>query len=167
MVCMYRLCLTLFESNTNVIHGMFLFTLSSRNCKNSWVLKLEKEREKWNKVADHQLDTIKCYLWSWYDSMAFFTGTTYPWAFFCSGNFACFSFSLLCPILNVQSLLNCWALLSSTGFSRAGMPFALHWGLPNFTELGQIINCCQTRSNVKEVASGSSSAGYTLGFLNA
>lgn len=26
MICIYRLCLTLFESNTNVMHSMFLFT---------------------------------------------------------------------------------------------------------------------------------------------
>lgn len=107
-----------------LIHPLFWITSNSKNSQNWWFQKLEKERKKWNKAADHQLDTIKCYLWSQYDPMAFFKRMNYPQAFFCSGNFACFFSSLLCPILKVQSWLSCWALLSSIGFSRTEMPFA-------------------------------------------
>lgn len=77
-----------------LIHSLFWITSNSRNSQNRFQ-KLEMERKKWNKAADHQLDTIKCYLWSQYNPMAFFKSRNYPQAFFCSGNFCMFLFFLL------------------------------------------------------------------------
>lgn len=67
MIYTYRLCLTLFESNTDVIHSMFLFTPCSELPAIQEIAKIDgsknwKRKKKQNKAADHQLDTIKCYL---------------------------------------------------------------------------------------------------------
>lgn len=167
MIYIYRLCLTLFESNTNIIHNMFLFIFCSELSAIQEIAKIGSSKN-WKakeKNAIRQQITSLTQLNASYGvsiTQWHFLGEWITLRHFSAQVFlACFS-SSRCPILKVQSWLNCWTFLSSIGFSRIEMPFNHLTKVYQESQLGQILNCCVTGPNVTEGAFGSSPAGCSF-----